>query len=102
MRVCIICEDKDIVAARENCVNVFPKEVVGFPLPSFIKKEDLPKTHLSVPLSKNGELPQTHWFCFLSCDESTYQRILSNKIYSHVEESSPKEFLQKWNLKVIR
>ena len=102
MRLCIICEDKDIEAARENSFNVFQKEVKNFELPIFISKDSLPKTHLSIPLSESGEAPATHWFCFISCDEQTHQRILGNVLYSHVEESSPKEFLQKWNLKVIR
>ena len=78
MRLCIICEDKDIEAARENSFNVFPKEVKNFELPSFISKDSLPKTHLSIPLSESGEVPATHWFCFISCDEQTHQRILGN------------------------
>jgi hypothetical protein len=103
MRLCIICEDKDIEAARENCKNIFTgKKPDNLNLPSFIDKDSLPKTHLSIPLSESGEGLATHWFCFLSCDDSTHQRIFNNKLYSHVEESSPKEFLEKWNLKIIK
>ena len=102
MRICILCEDKNIVEARENCKNIFPAEKVEVNLPNFINKDKLPKTHLSIPVLETGELPATHWFCFMSTNEEAYARIINNKLYSTIEEGSPKEFLEKWNLKVIK
>jgi hypothetical protein len=102
MRICILCEDKNIVEARENCKNIFPAERVEVSLPNFLVKDKLPKTHLSIPVSETGKLPATHWFCFMSTNEEAYNRIINNKLYSTIEEGSPKEFLEKWNLKVIK
>ena len=102
MRLCILCEDKNIVEARENCKNVFKVEKVEINLPNFIDKDKLPKTHLSIPVSETGQLPATHWFCFMSTDDEGYNRIVNNSLYSTIEQGSPKEFLEKWNLKIIK
>lgn len=101
MRVCIICEDKNIEEARKNSKNIFPAEKTSVKIPeSMMPKNTV--THLATPCSSTGQLPTTHWFCFISCDKSTYERIVDNSIYSTIEEASPKEFLERWNLKVIR
>lgn len=102
MRICILCEDKNIIEARENCKNVLPSEKVEFNLPIFLDKDKLPKAHLSIPVSETGKLPATHWFCFMSTDQEGYNRIVNNSLYSTIEEGSPKEFLEKWNLKIIK
>lgn len=101
MRLCILCEDKNIDAARANSKNIFPAEKPILNLPDRIK--DLaPKAHLNTACSETGELPATHWFCFISCDQATRDRMVGNALYSTIEEASPKEFLERWNLKVIR
>ena len=102
MRICILCKDENIEAARENCKNIFTKEKTEIELPSFVDKDKLPKTHLGIPLSETGEFPATHWFCFMSTNQENYDRIVNNALYSTIEESSPKEFLEKCNLKIIR
>lgn len=101
MRLCIICEDKNIEAARENSKKIFPADKPSVNLPERIK-ELVPKTHLNIPCSSTGDLPATHWFCFISTDQATYERLVGNSLYSTIEEASPKEFLERWNLKVIR
>ena len=101
MRICILCENKNIEAARLNSKNIFPAEKTNTDLPDRFK-DGLPKTHLHIPCSPTGEGEPTHWFCFMSTDNATYERIVNNSLYSEVEESSPKEFLQKWGVKVIR
>lgn len=104
MRVCILCEDKNIKEARENSKNLFPinKSEVNMSFFSQKIKDSLPKEHLSIPLSQSGELPATHWFCFISTNEESLSKMRNNALYSIIEESSPKEFLEKWNLKIIK
>jgi hypothetical protein len=38
----------------------------------------------------------------MSTNEEAYNRIINNKLYSTIEEGSPKEFLEKCNLKIIK
>ena len=80
MRICILCEDINIVEARENCKNIFPVEKLEINVSKFIDSDKLPKTHLSIPVSETGELPATHWFCFMSTNEEAYNRIINNKL----------------------
>lgn len=55
---------------------------------------------LHIPVSESGELPATYWFCCLTTN--SYVGILSLKKHTIMEESGPKTFLEKYNLKVIR
>ena len=105
MRLCILCEDSNVESARENVKTIFipntnPKPILHQGLRDY--KESLPKGHLSIPLSETGELPATHWFCFLNTDEAGYARILSVQQHSIIEESSPREFLLSKGLKMIK
>jgi hypothetical protein len=102
MRICILCEDKNIEAARENSKNVFPIQKPEINLHGLLAQKKIPDNHLSIPLSKDGTGDPTHWFCFMSCDQTTYDQIVNNSLYSTIEESSPKDFLEKWNLKIIK
>ena len=102
MRICILCENKNIDEARLNCKNIFPSKEPELKLPDFLMKKEFPKTHLSIPCSETGTLPATHWFCFMSCDEANYKKMVETSLYSTIEESGPKEFLEKWNLQIIK
>ena len=81
MRICILCEDSVIEEVREV------GKVIG-------------KNILHIPTSETGEFPATHWFCCLTTN--SYQRILDLRNHTIMEESAPKTFLEKYNLKVIR
>ncbi len=57
---------------------------------------------LRIPLSSDGKEPVTHWFCTLKVTEDGYSQIMNLKKFSIIEVMGPKEFLQKWNLKIIK
>ena len=54
--------------------------------------------------TETGELPATHRFCCIATSEERAADILANKDenYVAVESIGPKEFLNKWNLKIIK
>lgn len=83
-RLNILCEDSKISDARNNAKAVAGEEV------------------LTVPLSKSGKLPATHWFCSLNVTDEGYEKIVGAQQHSIIEEGSPKDFLKKWNLHVIK
>jgi hypothetical protein len=104
MRLCILCEDSNVVAARERSLSVLPKSAALLSTLEFKKKADPEASldHLKIPLSPTGELPATHWFCFINVNEETYQRMRDSQKYTIIEEAVPSEFLQKHNLKKIQ
>jgi len=103
MKLCILCEDSKVELARENSKDVLVTNNKPFIHPGLrAYKETLPKGHLSIPVSETGQLPATHWFCFINVDQTGYDKLLSVQEYSIIEESGPKEFLSKWNLKIIK
>ena len=81
MRVCILCEEAKVEQARE-------------------KMKD--KNILTIHCSENGELPATHRFCCIATDERGAQELLSKAEITTMEICGPKEFLTKWNLKIIK
>jgi hypothetical protein len=83
-RLNILCEDAKIAIAREKAREIMNKDV------------------LTVPLSKKGNSPATHWFCSLNVTEAGYQKIMGIQEHSIIEEGSPKEFLKKWSLQIIK
>jgi len=83
-RICILSTNDNVLEAREIAKAITEFEV------------------LNTPVSESGKLPATHWFCFMSTNEEGYSRILELQKNSIMEESSPKSFLQKWKLKIIK
>jgi len=81
MRVCILCEEAKVEQAREKMNN---------------------KNILTIPCSENGQLPATHRFCCIATDERGAQELLSKAEITTMEICGPKEFLTKWNLKIIK
>jgi len=81
MRVCIICEESKVEEVRKKT-----------------KRESI----LTIPCSESGELPVTHLFCCVATDERGAQKLLSQAEITTMEISGPKEFLAKWNLKIIK
>lgn len=107
MRVCILCEDSKIELARQNSKAFsnevkpeVPKGVTDFKSRLGIANKEF--KHLSIPVSETGQLPATHWFCFVTVTEEGYQKMLAVQEHSIYEELGPKEFLEKWNLQIIK
>lgn len=84
MRVSILCKAENIIEVRESAKQVTNADV------------------LVIPVSPNGKEPETHWFCSLSMDDNGYEKLLLLKKHTIMEPSSPKEFLIKCGLKVIK
>lgn len=81
MRVCILCEESRVEEARKK-----------------MKRDNI----LTIPCSESGELPVTHRFCCIATDERGSQELLDKAEITNMEISGPKEFLKKWNLKIIK
>ena len=104
MRLCILCEDANITEARKTSAEVLPKYELAERLLELKKRKDPEAAleHLKIPLSPTGELPATHWFCFINVNDTTYQKMLDSQKYTIIEEAVPSEFLAKHNLKKIK
>jgi hypothetical protein len=81
MRINILCEDSKVELAREKSNN---------------------KNILKIPLSETGNKPATHWFCCMAVTQEKADKLMAGKEFTEMEISSPKEFLEKWNLKIIK
>jgi len=81
MRVCILCEESKVEKVRKKMDN---------------------KSILVIPCSQTGELPATHRFCSIATDEKGAQKLLDSQELTIMEISEPKDFLAKWNLKIIK
>jgi hypothetical protein len=81
MRVCVLCEESKVDQAREKMKN---------------------KNILTIPCSESGQLPATHRFCCIATDQKGVDDLLSKAEITIMEISGPKEFLTKWNLKIIK
>lgn len=57
---------------------------------------------LVIPVSKTGLQPATHWFCFMNVPESFYNHLLEIKETLIIENIQTKEFLKKWEFKLIK
>lgn len=70
---------------------------------SQIREELGQENILKIPVSPNGELPATHWFCTMAGSEEKMNAIYEKRNLSVMELNiGPKEFLNKWNLKIIK
>lgn len=81
MRVCILCEDSKVSQVREKMKN---------------------QNILTTGCSESGELPATHRFCCIVTDQKGAEDLLSKAEITIMEISGVKEFLQKYNLKIIK
>jgi hypothetical protein len=84
MRLCILCDDSKVEQVRKKAGSIMGGRV------------------MEKAASPTGENPATHWFCFVTVTQEGYDRLMSLKEHSIMEESGPKEFLEKWNLKIIK
>jgi hypothetical protein len=81
MRVCILCENSKLEEVRKE------------------KRND---SILKTPVSPNGEEPSTHMFCCMAMSEERAKEMVLGAKLTTMEISGPKEFLEKWNLKIIK
>jgi hypothetical protein len=82
MRINILTENDKVEQVRESWIN---------------------KNSLKIPCSPTGEEPATHWFCSMAGSEEKMKAIYDKKNLSTMElEIGPKEFLNKWGLKIIK
>lgn len=91
MRICILCEDRHVNEVRKSTMSNFSDSEVS-------ENNNI----MGIRLSPTGYLPQTHWFCFLSVKEETFQKIKSVQNLTKIEESNPREFLEKFGLKLVK
>lgn len=84
MIICILCDDANIANAREIAKGI------GYP------------TALTIGVSRKGEAPATHWFCFLEGNDAALAKLNAANTLGEVEVSSPTQFLSKRNLKIIK
>ena len=87
MYICILCPHKDIKEAREKAKNI----------PYFADH-----TSLTIPVSEEGELPITHWFCTFDASPELSKQIQDAAFLCTVELENPKTFLRKHNLRMIK
>lgn len=82
MRINILTENDKVEQVREAWIN---------------------KNVMKIPCSATGEEPATHWFCTMAGSEEQMMKIYNKKNLSIMElGTGPKEFLNKWGLKIIR
>ena len=82
MRINILTENDKVEQVRDAWVN---------------------KNVMKIPCSPTGEEPVTHWFCTMSGSEELMNSIYAKKNLSIMElEIGPKEFLNKWGVKIIK
>lgn len=81
MRICILCDASKVEEARqkENNNNI-----------------------LKIELSPTGEKPATHYFCTMVVDQKKADKLMAKKEFTTMEISEPKDFLEKYNLKMIK
>ena len=83
MRVCILCEESKVAQIREKEKN---------------------QNILTTEVSANGKLPATHRFCVIAKPDGTEEAFVNRIVAKGMvaELLDPKQFLDKWNLQIIR
>jgi len=88
IQLCILCKDNVVDNVRKTG-KLFGKDI------------------MKIPVSENGIEPATHWFCFMVSTEHGFSKIKENRkdlIESGdyiIEVSNDRDFLKKYNLKII-
>lgn len=85
MRVSILCPDEYIEEVRS-------------------KARELISSHISLttPLSRSGELPQTHWFCTCYLTNEGMKKIHELKKYTTIYTGNPKAILKELELMIVK
>lgn len=85
MRACIVCANEHIDEVREKAKLIITSHEV-----------------LSTPLSQDGSLPVTHWFCTCSLTQEGFIKLNELRKHSSIYIGSPKRVLEEINLKIIK
>lgn len=86
MIICILASNENISTVRERAKQI----------PQFAEH-----TSLAIPVSSDGEMPISHWFCTFNASDEVYQQVKDLQDLSEVVESEARPFLESRNLKVI-
>lgn len=81
VNICILCEESKVQQVKDK-----------------LDKDNI----LKIEVSETGQKPATHYFCTMIVSEEKAQRLLSKQELTIMELSNAKDFLEKWNLKIIR
>jgi hypothetical protein len=81
MRICILCEESKVLQVREK-----------------MKNDNI----LKIDLSQNGQLPASHKFCVIAVPNELANKMINEAELTVIEALEPKEFLEKWDLKIIK
>lgn len=81
MRICILCDASKVEEARAK------------------EKND---NILKIQLSPTGEKPATHYFCTMVVTQEKADKLFAKKEFTTMEIAEPKDFLEKYNLKMIK
>ncbi len=87
MNICILCTDEHVEEVRRVAMENFP-ELVGHVI-------------LGMPVSPDGKLPITHWFCQFKTSQATMGKLMALQNLSEMEIADPLEFLKARNLKIV-
>ena len=80
VNICILCEESKVQQVKDK-----------------LGKDNI----LKIQVSETGEFPATHLFCSMIVSEEKAQRLFDKQELTIMEISKSKDFLQKWNLKII-
>lgn len=81
VNICILCEESKVQQVKDK-----------------LGKDNI----LKIEVSETGQKPATHYFCTMMLSEEKAQRLFSKQELTIIEFSKAKDFLEKWNLKIIR
>lgn len=57
---------------------------------------------LHIPCNSTGEGEPTHMYCEMALPQERIDKYLSKQEFTIMEVANPTEFLEKWNLKIIK
>ena len=84
-KVCILCPIDNIDEVRQTASKIFNYDT------------------LKIEVSPNGQQPATYYYCYLQTTEAGLNQLLALQKYTIIEEViSPKDFLAKYNLQIIK
>jgi transcriptional/translational regulatory protein YebC/TACO1 len=81
VNICILCEESKVQQVKDK-----------------LGKDNI----LKIEVSETGQTPATHYFCTMIVSEEKAQRLLNKQELTIMELTRSKDFLEKWNLKIIR
>lgn len=81
VNICILCEESKVQQVKDK-----------------LSKDNI----LRIGVSESGQNPATHYFCTMMVSDEKAQRLFDKQEFTTMEISKAKDFLEKWNLKIIK